>query len=542
MIVASEQIREINISRYARAFRFLRFSDYLVLYVGIMLILFCIHILVKNIESNVSIIFNAFEISILFFGMYTAWRNFGVMDARLWRLHMFALLLIVFYVLLIFIIGYLNYGKIVFYFNFSLYLLLLGGILGFLSVCRLRRMRIKSFGVRLVEILLYLTSQRSLRALDATKIKRVNAFYGIILQVFGGGILLVLVIVLILKPEIIMDDNNIINYRPFVLASCFLWLRAKRYLQVSADSLLAIDKRNPILFLRSFADDPKGTKGMSSKSDRAWLDFSLEMRLSNHFIWFGPFVAIGSPKEPLPQLGAARVLLPDDEWQSRVLDWMSKASLIIMFAGESHWVNWELARVIETDCVQKLILMLPENKAWNSEEIIRIDHVRELFKNTKWGSSLEGIHDQRKVRAMLFHADGSMTVIKSRPRNRDSYHLAALISHYIILNGFKDIESKVVEKIPLVTKVVKEMAPSSEAKLAKDSLCKKPDKKETDIDSVPNLFCPSCGGQLFTKIYYKECPYCKEFLNKCPKCGTNNMHRKYLENGRWIDWCHNCKK
>ena len=33
--------------------------------------------------------------------------------------------------------------------------------------------------------------------------------------------------------------------------------RAKQYLQISADSLLGKDKRAPILFLRSFSDDPK---------------------------------------------------------------------------------------------------------------------------------------------------------------------------------------------------------------------------------------------------------------------------------------------
>jgi hypothetical protein len=34
---------------------------------------------------------------------------------------------------------------------------------------------------------------------------------------------------------------------------------------------------------------------------------------------------------------------------------------------------------------------------------------------------------------MLFRNDGSMIVVRSRPYNRDSYHLAALIAHYILL-------------------------------------------------------------------------------------------------------------
>ena len=37
------------------------------------------------------------------------------------------------------------------------------------------------------------------------------------------------------------------------------------------------------------------------------------------------------------------------------------------------------------------------------------------------------------MRALLFRSDGSLIVIKSRPWNRDSYHLGALIAHYILL-------------------------------------------------------------------------------------------------------------
>lgn len=72
----------------------------------------------------------------------------------------------------------------------------------------------------------------------------------------------------------------------------FLLVRARRYFQVSADSLLAADKRSPVLFLQSFADDEKQ---QFRSSQRALLDFSLETRLANHFERFGPFIAVGSP-------------------------------------------------------------------------------------------------------------------------------------------------------------------------------------------------------------------------------------------------------
>jgi hypothetical protein len=117
---------------------------------------------------------------------------------------------------------------------------------------------------------------------------------------------------------------------------------------------------------------------------------------------------------------------------------MSEASVIVMYSGKSQWVTWELAKLVNTERVGKLILMIPQVKGWRcltqSKDITaRIEYVREAFKNTKWRGALAALQNFRDVRAVLFRSDGSLIVIKSRPRNRDSYHLAALIAHYILL-------------------------------------------------------------------------------------------------------------
>jgi hypothetical protein len=36
---------------------------------------------------------------------------------------------------------------------------------------------------------------------------------------------------------------------------------------------------------------------------------------------------------------------------------------------------------------------------------------------------------------MLFRPDGSMVMVKSRSKSRDSYHLAALVAHYILIDS-----------------------------------------------------------------------------------------------------------
>jgi hypothetical protein len=109
-----------------------------------------------------------------------------------------------------------------------------------------------------------------------------------------------------------------------------------------------------------------------------------------------------------------------------------------MYSGKTHWVNWELAKVVEAGRVTNLILMIPEIKGWfrtkrTKEITARFAHVREVFKDTRWAEALAAFQDVQDARALLFGNDGKLVVIRSRPRNRDSYHLAALIAHFIIL-------------------------------------------------------------------------------------------------------------
>jgi hypothetical protein len=93
-------------------------------------------------------------------------------------------------------------------------------------------------------------------------------------------------------------------------------VRSRRYFQATADDLLRVDDRRPILLLRSFGDDENELFVIEG---RKLLDFSLETRLSNYFKDYGPFIAIGSPRDPLPQIGAARAKLSSTEWQNAVM-------------------------------------------------------------------------------------------------------------------------------------------------------------------------------------------------------------------------------
>ena len=98
--------------------------------------------------------------------------------------------------------------------------------------------------------------------------------------------------------------------------------------QPSFETVMANDKRAPVVFLRSFADDEKLDY---QRADSALFDFSLESRLANHFSSVRPFVAVAAPGDTMPHLGAARARLSDDEWQATVIGWIE--------APQSSW-SW----------------------------------------------------------------------------------------------------------------------------------------------------------------------------------------------------------
>jgi hypothetical protein len=307
--------------------------------------------------------------------------------------------------------------------------------IGWISLMLLRRMKIAGMGVTVEQLLSRLTKRAGSSAIHATRIRPINRPRGI--AVGAAGALILAFNLLPLPESKLLADAKLRMNNQIQLLGFFLLVRARRYFQVDADSLLAVDRRAPILFLRSFDDDEKQRFASSQK---ALLDFSLETRLSNHFSRFGPFVAIGSPKEAVPQPGAARVLLSNDEWQPRVVRWMKDAQVIIMYSGKTHWVNWELRQVIENACSTRLILMIPEIKKWRSakrsEEIsARVKQIREVFQGTPWEDELSNYDNFAQLRAMLFRADGSMIMVKSRSRSRDSYHLAALMAHQLMIEA-----------------------------------------------------------------------------------------------------------
>src|SRR5262245_38617646 len=445
--LSDARITTIDINRPARILRLLRWSDaVLVLGCGFGVVAILPDLVLTLVRSQwVDFILRGAMTATLTFAAYTGWRHVGVIDPRVWRSYLWAFLLLASMAAFITVavaIEWWSQGTNPFDDLRSLVgvltLLQYIGIAipGFACVLLLRRIQIAPMGVRLEDLLLGLSDRGGSSGLALTSHQRVSVLRGLAYGLLGALILVGTTFFTPLPTEG-RPVSPILRLIPQLnLIAFYLIVSARRYFQVSADSLLAVDKRSPVLFLRSFTDDEKQQYG---NSQRALLDFSLETRLANHFHRFGPFIAIGSPKETTPQLGAARVLLRDDEWQGRVLGWMKDANLIIMYCGTTQWVNWELRQVIESGRATSLILMFPEIKGWRPsrrrQDIeARVKQIREVFRDTPWNEELMEFSDFTSLRAMLFRADGSMVMVKSRSRSRDAYHLAALIAHQQLLD------------------------------------------------------------------------------------------------------------
>jgi hypothetical protein len=134
-------------------------------------------------------------------------------------------------------------------------------------------------------------------------------------------------------------------------------------MQPSGDELMASDKRRPMLLLRSFADESMSIAEAPNMA-LTWGQLSslarMEESIADQLRPFGPLVAIGKPGEALPQLGASRNYYSDADWQDAALALMRDALLIVVIAGVSPGLRWELEAIARAGHQSKLLVVIPE--------------------------------------------------------------------------------------------------------------------------------------------------------------------------------------
>ena len=139
-----------------------------------------------------------------------------------------------------------------------------------------------------------------------------------------------------------------------------------------------LSDKPPVLFLRPFSEDAgwDGAAAFSIYRPRTWRKFpfsptnltilylemtgklSFEQVLAYVTRKVGPLVAIGQPGSP-PILGAKNIYVGDDRWQEDVIDLARRSKLVILTAGTSRGVLWEVQKMIEEVPPERLILNIP---------------------------------------------------------------------------------------------------------------------------------------------------------------------------------------
>jgi hypothetical protein len=90
----------------------------------------------------------------------------------------------------------------------------------------------------------------------------------------------------------------------------------------------------------------------------------------------------------------------DEEWQSAVIDWISRARLIVMIAGRTPWVQWELRQIVRAGPLGKLLLLLPPGPAEDRRH--RIELICEALDDRRLASADANL--QRSVAVRFFAA------------------------------------------------------------------------------------------------------------------------------------------
>jgi uncharacterized RDD family membrane protein YckC len=443
-----ENFQEIDIGSLASRLRLVSYGNYVMLVTGVSGVIGMVESSAQS-RDFYSLLFSQLAIGVFGFCAWVGWRNIGIIGAVTHRYTMAALLILTVFGFSVSTVLGLSLAFTAKLDDQALKSGIAGIIgMGFASVTSLvtaialyflRRSQVASMGLPLTSFLR--------RALvpppEDYRPPAKNALRGALY--LGLGVLWFLLFDLIpddIAYGVKSGSNNYQAFNRLYQLGFMFFLYSRHHFEPDFDSLTEYDHRPPILFLRSFSDDEKADY---NSSDKAWVDFSLESRLAGHFSACGPFVAIGEPKDKLPHLGAIRVQLSDDEWQGRVGTLMEDAALLVLMAGTTHWIEWELNKVVSSGYATKLVLIFPQRKTKKKQKKRwfrkhpaaspdeRLAVIKRAFTDTIWSSGLDRIATPDDVRAIGFGANGEVTCVTSTSRNRESYQLGALIIHDSIM-------------------------------------------------------------------------------------------------------------
>lgn len=124
------------------------------------------------------------------------------------------------------------------------------------------------------------------------------------------------------------------------------------------------DKRDPVLFLRSFEDDQLRFKRPWWDMFGRWNDLwsfrrNADEAMIDEIAQYGPVVALGMPGEDKVPFGAARFYSTHDDWQRIITDTAKRARAIVIGAGDTPGVRWEYELLARENLIDRTLMLFP---------------------------------------------------------------------------------------------------------------------------------------------------------------------------------------
>lgn len=221
----------------------------------------------------------------------------------------------------------------------------------------------------------------------------------------------------------------------------FLNIR-ERALAPRASEILAKDTRRPILMIRSFVDDEapifklatrtERDKDGKSKAKTVIESSRFEEAVAPEISKYGPLIAVGNPREDLPQLGAARARFSNETWKEPVLQMLDQSRVILLVSGIKPGTPQQ-----HTDALKRgdllSVLDLTPGVRWEVERILGSplqDKLLVLFKPTKLSSA-----EKAKIESGLSLIGDFMEALFTPERDDELLHLEDMVGLQLLRTG-----------------------------------------------------------------------------------------------------------
>jgi hypothetical protein len=165
--------------------------------------------------------------------------------------------------------------------------------------------------------------------------------------------------------------------------------------QSTIDVALQHDKRNPVLYLRSFVTDKDSPVDITNIGFNKGPNLNSFERQSIHYAQYvGPVIAIAAPGKAADEIAGAAKQHYGEDWQQHILRYMEQATLIIMRPYDREGVLWEFEQLVRHGYLGKTILYMHQGIKHHNENAAAIAGFRQKVLS-RWNIDVGEINDQK---------------------------------------------------------------------------------------------------------------------------------------------------